>query len=90
MERNDDDFANELEVPNTQDENLNEDWHQSFLANQDRRSFLVSHDADNDDRFLHNSKSFLECIDEQPTLEVFDTDQVAAQSEKLQALNTLR
>lgn len=90
MERNDDDFENELDVPNPQEENLKEDWHQSFLANQDRRSFLVSNDADDDDKFVQNSKSFLECVDEQPTLEVFDADLAAPQSEKLWALNTLR
>ena len=27
MERNDDDFENELDVPNPQEEHLNEDWH---------------------------------------------------------------
>jgi len=50
----------------------------------------VSDDADNDEEFEQNSKSLLECVDEQPTLEVFDADLAAPQSEKLWALNTLR
>ena len=50
----------------------------------------MSNDVDNEDKFLRNSKSFLECADEQPTLEVFDADLAAPRSEKLWALNTLR
>ena len=38
MERGDDDFGNELQVPQVE-ETKPQDWHDTFLANHDRQSF---------------------------------------------------
>lgn len=44
MERKDDEFGNDIEVPENDEEQIQDDWHQSFLANHDRLSFAQNGD----------------------------------------------
>ena len=36
MERRDDDFGQDIPMPQNDEDQINDDWHQSFLANHDR------------------------------------------------------